>query len=190
MMLLTFVFALWMQTPSPVSLFEQAQPWADYLAATTQQHEQWVRNAGRPVPDALVTRLSAVSSGLTLLVVAEDWCSDSVNTVPYLATLASRAGVEMRVVNSQTGRALMEAHRTPDNRAATPTVILLRGGKEVGAWVERPAVLQTWMLGPGQAIAQADRLTRKLSWYEWNRGDATVEEIVLLAEGKAREAVR
>lgn len=190
MMLVSLVLALWLQTPSPASLFEQAQPWTDYLAATKQQHDQWVRNAGRPVPDAIVTRLSAVASGLTLLVVAEDWCSDSVNTVPYLGTLAARTGVEMRVVNSTTGRSLMDAHHTPDNRGATPTVILLRGGQEVGAWVERPGVLQTWMLGPGQAQAQADRLARKLSWYEWNRGDATLEDIVALAEGKGSGAGR
>lgn len=189
-MIVCLLFALWIQATPLTSLFDQGQPWADYLQATRQQHEQWVRNAERPVTEALVARLKAVAPGLRLLVVAEDWCSDSVNTVPYLGALAARAGVEMRVVNSQAGRALMEAHRTPDGRAATPTVILLRDGREAGAWVERPSTLQTWMVGPGQAVPQADRLSRKLSWYEWDRGDSTLQEIVTLAERKAPEAVR
>ena len=42
----------------------------------------------------MLVSLKAAGTGLRLLVVAEDWCSDSVNTVPYLATLATRAGVE------------------------------------------------------------------------------------------------
>ena len=69
------------------------------------------------------------------------------------------------------------------------TVVLLRDGREVAAWTERPAVLQAWMLGPGAALAQADRQTRKLSWYEWNRGDDTLADIVALAE-KTSGAIR
>lgn len=188
-MTLWLFLALWVQAGPLTTLFDQAQPWPDYLQATTQQRDQWTRNAARPVPEALVNRLKAAGTGLRLLVVAEDWCSDSVNTVPYLASLAARAGVELRVVNSQAGRGVMEAHRTPDGRAATPTVILLREGREVGAWVERPAVLQSWMLGAGAALAQADRQQRKLSWYEWNRGDDTLGDIVTLAE-KSAGAIR
>lgn len=183
--LLTLFLAF--QTPAPttsdaVALRDQGLPWTEYLASTKQQRDIWVRNADRNVPAALVERLRTAGKGLQLLVVAEDWCTDSVNTVPYLGTLASKAGIDMRVITSVPGKPIMEAHRTPDGRAATPTVILIRDGKEVAAWVERPAALQTWMLGPGAALDQPDRSARKMSWYEWNRGDDTLREIVVLAE--------
>lgn len=165
-----------------VALFEQGAPWADYLASTKQQHDTWVRNAARPVSSALVDRLRAAGNGLRLLVVAEDWCTDSVNSIPYLGTLAGKAGVDMRVVNSQTGKSVMEAHRTPDGRAATPTVVLLRNNQEVASWTERPVVLQSWFAEMEGKIESVERQQRKLSWYDWSQGADALKEIVALAE--------
>ncbi len=186
-MLLTLFLAAGPQAPAQaVALFDQGLPWTEYLAGAQQQRVLWVRNAGRDVPAALVDRLRKVGAGLRLLVVAEDWCSDSVNSVPYLGTLSAKAGVDMRVINSQVGKPIMEAHRTPDGRAATPTVILIRDGKEAGAWVERPAALQTWFLDMADKIDSAERQQRKMNWYDWNRGDDALREIVALAEQGAK----
>lgn len=174
--------------PQAAAVFEHAMPWTDYLASTKQQRDIWVRNAGRDVPAALVGRLRKAGTGLQLLVVAEDWCADSVNSIPYLGTLAGKAGVDMRVVNSEVGKPFMEAHRTPDGRAATPTVILIRDGKEVASWTERPAALQTWFLDMNGKIEQAERQQRKTSWYEWSRGSDALQEIVVLAEQTLKTA--
>lgn len=171
-----------------VAMFDQGLPWTEYLAGAQQQRVTWVRNAGRDVPAALVDRLRKAAAGLRLLVVAEDWCSDSVNSIPYLGTLAAKAGVEMRVVNSQVGKPLMEAHRTPDGRAATPTVILIRDGRESGAWVERPAALQAWFLDMTDKIDSTERQQRKMNWYDWSRGDDALREIVVLAEQSVKGA--
>jgi hypothetical protein len=168
------------------SVFNDGMPWTDYLASTKQQREIWVRNAAREVPAALVERLRKAGPGLKLLVVAEDWCSDSVNSVPYLGSLATKAGVDMRVVNSVVGKPFMEAHRTPDGRAATPTVILIRDGKEVATWVERPVVLQTWFIDMANKIDSSERQMRKMSWYDWSHGDDALAEIVALAEKTAK----
>ena len=57
-----------------------------------------------------------------LLIVTEDWCSDSVQTVPYIhLALKNHPAYTIRIVNSTVGRPIMEAHRTPDDREATPT---------------------------------------------------------------------
>ena len=173
------------QAPSVVASFDQGIAWADYVATTKQQHDIWVRNAARDVSPALVDRLNKVGAGLKILAVAEDWCSDSVNSVPYLGTLTTKAGVELRVINSQVGKPFMEAHRTPDGRAATPTILLIRDGKEVAAWVERPSALQTWFIDMNGKIDTGDRQQRKMSWYEWSRGDDALAEIVALAEKTA-----
>lgn len=170
------------QAAQAAAAFDKGMPWTEYLASTKQQHDIWVKNAGREVSAALVDRLRKAGSGLKILVIAEDWCSDSVNSVPYLGTLAGKAGVDMRVITSEPGKPFMEAHRTPDGRAATPTVILIRDGKEVAAWTERPASLQTWFIDMTGKIDTSDRQQRKMSWYEWNRGDDALAEIVALAE--------
>ncbi len=59
---------------------------------------------------------------------------------------------------------------------------LLRGDRVVAAWVERPVALQTWLLGPASALPQAERMERKFGWYEWDRGESTMAELVALVE--------
>ena len=68
-------------------------------------------------------------------------CSDSVNTIPFLAQLVAQVPqLDMRVISPTQGRQLMETRRTPDGRGATPTVIILdESGAEAGCWIERPA---------------------------------------------------
>lgn len=168
----------------PSALFERGVTWDAFLEGVEARAELWRTNAARAAPDAaMVERLRAAGENLRILAVAVDACSDSVSTVPYIAKLAELAGVELRIVDSTVGRAIMEQHRTPDDRAATPTIVLLRGSEMIGVFVERPKPLQDWYLSDaGQAMRQADRVSRKMSWYDWDRGDSTVAEIVALAE--------
>jgi len=173
---------------SAATLYAQGTPWDKYLASTKVQRETWLKNAEREVPAGLVERFRKAGTGLQLLVITADWCGDSVHSVPYIAQLAARAGVEVRVTDFRAGKGLMEAHRTPDGRASTPTVILLRGGQEIGAWVERPASLQWWYLGMTGQISDEERLERKLAWYEWNRGADALAELVVLAEQVPKQA--
>jgi len=177
----------------PVATYALGIPWDKFLASARVQRETWLKNAGREVPPGLVERFKRAGDGLRLLVVTADWCPDSLHSVPYIAKLAGGAGVELRVVDFRTGKAIMDAHHTPDGRASTPTVVLLRGDQEVAAWVERPATLQWWYLDMADQISDEERLERKMSWYDWNRGSDALTEIVVLAEQstkKTKEAPR
>lgn len=176
------------EASASAAIYAQGKPWDQFLAGAKVQRETWLKNAGREVPPGLVERFKRAGDGLRLLVITADWCGDSVHSVPYIVTLASRAGVELRVVDFRTGKAIMEAHRTPDGRASTPTVVLLRGDQEVAAWVERPATLQWWYLGMTGQISDEERLERKMAWYEWNRGADALAEIVVLAEQTAKKS--
>lgn len=164
-------------------LFEQGKTWEDFLATADSRPETWKGNAARSRPSKeLVDRLKAAAGDLRLLVVAVAACSDSVHTVPYVATLAREAGVPLRIVDSTVGKPVMDAFRSPDGRGATATVALLRGDRLVAAWVERPEALQTWLLGPASSLPQAERMERKFGWYEWDRGESTMAELVALVE--------
>lgn len=171
--------------PSAV-MYAQAMPWEKFLDGARVQREVWLKNAGREAPSDLASRFKQAGEGLRMLIITADWCPDSANSVPYIATLAAAAGVETRVVDFRTGKAIMDAHRTPDGRASTPTVILLREEKEVASWVERPASLQWWFLDKANELGEEELLERKMAWYEWNRGDDAMTEIVMLAEKTAK----
>ncbi len=169
----------------PVAMYSQGVSWDQFLASTRVERDTWLKNAGREVPSGLVARLKRAGDGLRLLLVTADWCNDSMHSVPYIAKLASGAGVELRLLDFKTGKAIMAAHHTPDGRASTPTLILLRGDQEVAAWVERPASLQWWYLAMADELSDEELLERKMSWYDWNRGSDALTEIVVLAEKTA-----
>lgn len=175
--------ALVQPAPAVQTLFDQGVTFEDFLKTADSRAETWRNNAARAKPAReLVDRLKTAGGDLRLLVVAVAACSDSVHTVPYVAVLAREAGIPLRIVDSTVGKSVMEAHRTPDGRAATATVALMRGDRIVGAWVERPVALQTWLLGPAASLPQGERMDRKFGWYEWDRGESTMAELVELAE--------
>lgn len=164
------------------ALYNQGADWTTFLEHVDSQKSTWQQVASQANPPAsLVERLRKAGDGLMLLVVADANCSDSAQSVPHIAVLAARAGVGLRIVSKAAAGPALDAHRTPDGRTATPTVIFLRGGKDAGAWIERPEALQTWFLAHGD-LSRDVRLSRKTSWYQWDRGDSTLAEIVALAE--------
>jgi len=168
----------------PVAMFDQGVSFESFLESARARRDLWLQNADRAAPsDETVQRLKAVGNGLRILAIAEASCSDSVSTVPYVAKLAEQAGVELRIVGRSVGLPVMEQHPTPDGRPATPTIVLLRANRVAGVFVERPSALQTWMLsGPVQALPSDERVSRKMSWYDWDRGESTITELVALAE--------
>src|SRR5262245_20969226 len=113
------LFGLLLQRPvsamdEAARLFERGVTPAEFFAAAHQQRDLWTRNvAGASAAPALVERLARAGRGMQFLVVAEDWCPDSVNTVPYLALLADSAHVGLRIVDRKDGESAMRAHRSP-----------------------------------------------------------------------------
>ena len=96
-------------------------------------------------------------------------------------TRARLLTVNWRIVNSTVGRPIMEAHRTPDDRAATPTVVALDDHNQfLGAWVERPAELQALVLEQQKIRMRREVTEIKTKWYEKDAGRSTVSEVMAL----------
>lgn len=180
-----------MTSDSLKATFEAGVPFAEFLAGAQNRKDQWIGNyAGTASIDAtLVARAAAVTGKWRLLVVSVDSCSDSVNTVPHIARLVDQLpNVEMRIVTpDQGGRWVMEAHRTPDGRAATPTVVLIdEQWQERGCFVERPPVLRSHM----DSLPSDQKFSGKMSWYAQDAGKATVAEIVSMLEAAGTSQVQ
>jgi hypothetical protein len=175
-------------------LFEAGEDFDSYLAGVQRRVELWRELAALQPDAAAVQRAHAASEGRgwMLLVVADDGCSDSASTIPYVARLLEAAGtVELRVVDGVAGRPVMQAHPTPDGRAATPTLLLLdEHFTEIGCWIERPAALQAWALGAGASLSDREFGDQKAGWYRGDRGRDTVAGIVEMLEAAAAGSPR
>lgn len=166
------------------ALFDKGVPYRDFLDAARSRRDEWLERSKDAKVDAeAVTRVQHLGARRRLLIVAEDWCGDSANTLPYVARLAESAPevLDLRIVDSSAGRPVMEAHRTPDGRAATPTVVLLdETGTFLAAWVERPSALQKWYIEQQDLLSQRDLLDQKYKWYKEDQGKSAIREIVEL----------
>lgn len=169
-------------------LHASGRTFTEFLRTATARRDAWTGNyAAVALDGALVARARAVPGRWRLLAVLEDSCGDSANTIPWVAQLVdSVPGLELRIVNSREGRFVMERHRTPDGRAATPTVVLLDSqGREAGCFIERPLALQAWVARNKPRMGSAEFLDAKYAWYRADAGRETVREIVELLESAA-----
>ena len=167
-------------------VYGQGTTFADFLDKARAHRDEWRANYNdATVSPALVTRMRALAAKRHLLVVAEDWCSDSLNTVPYIARLVDGGPerLDMRLVNREIGKTVMDAHRTPDGRTATPTIAIL--GEDwhlIAAWTERPTSIQAWFLEKQKTTMQQPLHDELLAWYAKDAGKTTVLEIADLLE--------
>ena len=169
-------------------LYHEGITFQDFLDNADRRVDTWNGNYARAVVPPKLSKRAEILGEWRLLVIAEDWCGDSANTIPYLARLVDdAAGVEMRVVDSDAGARLMEAHPTPDGRGATPTVLLLDdAGAVAGCWIERPTELQDWWLENEDSIGREELLRQKYAWYDEDLGRTTMAEVIQMIEAAER----
>ncbi len=168
--------------------YEAAPTFAAYVAAAVENAELW-RNAARlaQVADDAVARAAALPGRWHLLVLSEDWCGDAVNSVPYVARLAERApNLDLRVLGRDANPDLMDAHLTGTARSIPVVIAYDEQFVEGGWWGPRPAALQAWVFGEGQALDKPDRYRHVRGWYARDRGRTTVDEVLQLLERASR----
>jgi hypothetical protein len=172
--------------PDYQALYRKGITFAEFLDGARARRDEWRQryNDAAVTPD-LVTRMRALPEHRLILAVAEDWCSDSVNTVPYVARLVDGAPerLSLRIIDSKVGRPVMKAHPTPDGRAATPAIVVLReDGGVIGSWVERPSTAQRWFLEQRKTVKHDPLHERLMHWYAEDAGRTTLAEIAALLE--------
>lgn len=172
--------------PEYKAIYDQGIGFSDFLEQARSRRDEWrKRYAAAVLPEELAARMRALPARRQILVVAEDWCSDSAQTIPFIARLAESAGdrLALRVVNSTVGRPVMNAHLTPDGRGATPTVVVLdERGQVVGAWVERASTAQRWFLEQQKTTMQQPLHEQLVKWYEEDGGRSALAEIASILE--------
>lgn len=157
----------------------------DQFAADTARHDEWARNlehAGVSV-NLLADRVRALPGRWHLLVVAESWCRDAVNSIPYLARLAAEfPAIDLRIMRTADAQDLLAAHLL-DGRPATPLVLVYdEQFVERGAWIERPAELRA-LIKSKEGRTCEDALREDVArWRAADDGRSVLAEVVALME--------
>jgi thiol-disulfide isomerase/thioredoxin len=94
------------------------------------------------------------SMSLNVLAIVEDWCKDSKDSLPVLATLMKASRGALRVVHRDEHPELMAAYRSPDGNAYIPVYVFLDNDwRERARYVERPQTVAALRLAERQELA-------------------------------------
>ncbi len=163
------------------SLWDHAIPYAQFSREAKKNCELWTgvyrlaRIPGWALADA------RASAGSRLLVMAEDWCGDGANTLPYLAKLVDEAGgLELRVLRRDEYPEVMDRYLTGAARAIPIVIALDESFHELGHWGPRPAELQHWLLEERHSMPKDQIYPQARRWYARDKGQSTLREVLAL----------
>ncbi|UCC26664.1 MAG: thioredoxin family protein [Gemmatimonadales bacterium] len=161
--------------------FAAAPDFAGCLEAVEANRELWRGLFGRArVASELEARAAGVPGTFHFLVPSEDWCGDAVNTLPMVARFVEALpAAKFRILGREDNPDLMDSHLTDGRSRSIPVVIVYDDDfRELGWWGPRPAELQAWVLGAGQALSKSDRYREVRREYARDRGQTVVREIL------------
>lgn len=164
--------------------YEQGASFESFLQSTVENHDLWQAIANRArVPTDLLTRANAIGGAWKFLVLADDWCGDAVNSLPYVARLAhSVIDWDIRILSREADQELMDSHLTNGSRSIPVVILLDQDYEEHGWWGPRPEALQQWVMGPGKELAQEPRYREVRRWYSRDHGRTILEELLTKLE--------
>ena len=159
--------------------FRNGSTFDQFLEGTEVNRDMWLALAGRSADiTAAAERIAALPGRWRLLVLAEDWCGDAVNTLPVLVRLAETAGnIDVRIVGRDEHLDMMDRHLTGGSRSIPIVILVDENGFARGWWGPRPAALQEWFEREGRSLPKGDRYRELRRWYARDRGATTAREI-------------
>lgn len=171
--------------------YESGLSFPRFLDRTEANRDLWHAFAERaPFCETAAARIRKLRGCWRLLVLADDWCGDAVNTVPLAARLArSLDNVELRIVPRDRYPELRDRHLTDGSRSIPIVIALDERGVPRGSWGPRPVVLQTLFEQELRALPGPERYREIRRWYARDKGASTARELAELIE-RAAEGTR
>jgi hypothetical protein len=163
------------------ALWDSAQSFESFVAASGNHRALWegIYKIAR-LPGWAAQ--AALPGTRRLLVIAEDWCGDAVNTVPILAKLADATpGLELRIILRDPNPEVMDRYLTNGSRSIPVVIALDEEFRELGHWGPRPTELQGWVMANRASLPKTELYPRVRTWYARDRGETTVREVLGIA---------
>lgn len=164
------------------SLWDRALPYHQFIEEAANNRDLWtgMYRIAR-VPDWAIGEARSTGTKHHLLVIAEDWCGDATNSIPYLAKLADLSrSQELRILRRDEHPQIMDQYLTHGARAIPIVIVLDRHFEELGHWGPRPEALQAWVQVANRTADQARLYPRIRRWYATDKGTSTLREVLAL----------
>ena len=170
--------------------FLSGETFSEFLERPKQNSELWDALYNRAkLSDDVYPRVARLRQQWHLLVLSEDWCGDSMSTLPVIARLTEATPlIEMRIIGRDANPDLISSHLTGLSRSIPVIIVLDDEFNECGWWGPRPGSLQTWVTESGLALPKDERYRQVRMWYARDQGQTAVQELLeIIAKAEATE---
>ena len=159
--------------------FLAGETFADFLERPQKYHDLWGALYKRAiVPDEILAHAMNIQKPWHFLVLSEDWCGDSINTLPIVAKLTdAQPLLDMRILGRDANPDLMDAHLTGKSRSIPVIMLLDENFVERAWWGPRPRPLQEWVISH-LAEPSDERYKEVRRWYARDHGVRALTEIL------------
>ena len=122
------------------SILAAGLSFAEFVGSANVNAELWRKFSERaPVDDEAAARIRESGGPWRLLVLADDRCSDAVNTLPVIDRLIDAApNAALRIVPRGAYPEIRDRHLTNGSRSVPIVILLHPGGALLGWWGPRP----------------------------------------------------
>lgn len=153
--------------------------WDDYMRNSEKNLERFHENYDKFVLDpADAGFLAAITTPLKVLILAEDWCGDVVQSLPPIVRMFGQSpSIAYRIFRRDENLDIMDRYLTDGSKAIPYLVFMDAGLNELARWGPRPDDCQAIMRDNKGRIPMEDIYPRIRSWYRQHGNGPLVTEI-------------
>ncbi|MFQ5585048.1 MAG: thioredoxin family protein [Calditrichia bacterium] len=129
--------------------------------------------------------LGKINSPQTWMVITEDWCGDSAQSLPIIARFSEcNPNISLKIIPRDENPEIMNRYLTRGKRSIPKLVVFNERGNELFRWGPRPAEAQALFERLEKEGIERPQILKELHlWYGKNRGKAVEEEFFKLLSG-------
>ena len=134
------------------------------------------------INDKIKNVISSIHEQQTWMILTEDWCGDSAQTVPYLYKISKLNDlIDLRILYRDDNLDIMDKYLTNGGRAIPKLVAFDKDMNELFQWGPRPEEAKILVAQWRAEGDTKDQFNEKLHlWYGRNRGKAVEEDLLKL----------
>ncbi len=153
--------------------------WDDYMRNSEKNLERFNDNYDKfALEEEVAGCLAAIETPLKVLILAEDWCGDVVQSLPPIVRMLEGCpSITYRIFRRDENLDIMDRYLTDGSKAIPYLVFMDDGLNELDRWGPRPEACQAIMRDNKGKIPMDEIYPRIRSWYRQNGNGPLVTEI-------------
>lgn len=141
--------------------FATGYTWSQYVEMIKANKERFLQYYKdfqvKPENTEFFKKYNAKKGPVRMVAIAEDWCPDVVRGLPVGARVAEAAGMELRIFPRDDNMDLMNQYLWRHEYLSIPVFVFFdKDWKELGHWVERPAIGYKFGVDLAEELAQSN----------------------------------